>query len=369
MVTIFFAIISGNSLSSSGIDLNGGAGNDNAEIDKGGKRGVSSTGTPSVMWKAVSGYTTSVAADGLTAISDVKTSGADKGKTRITFSTSAIGGDNYYLVAQLKRDDGSLLLEKKSGKWAVWKRLSFGSVYRMDGGVDVGSIMSVANINPAFNGNGYTEYSLGTVGSLVAGATSPEFASLLIVPSATETPTAQELTDYAGTDLAKKTAAEASITTKAQAWYNRNLTERDAAYRSLIAAIGATAPAVIGARYAHPKMDSNTATGQSFNYPDGIKITLNDGATKVDADGEWQQVQGAEIDDVAFMFLNVTSPNRRVIVGRHEAGHASDHVQFGSGSDHATERLMHPTSDQLKYPPDGTGVFSDNSILRLRGWR
>ena len=76
----------------------------------------------------------------------------------------------------------------------------------------------------------------------------------------------------------------------------------------------------------------------------------------------------------AFIFLNTTSPNRKKIVGRHEVGHASDHVKFGvtgeadpKQMDHWTNGLMHKSADDVANPPDGIDKFADDSILRLRG--
>src|SRR5690606_7553347 len=89
-----------------------------------------------------------------------------------------------------------------------------------------------------------------------------------------------------------------------------------------------------------------------------------------DPDGDWREVQGFEDSATgnAWIFKNnKSSNNRQVIVVRHEVGHASDHVQFGINSDHATSGLMHPNADQQN--DDGSGEFSDDSILRLRGWR
>ncbi|HEY0101687.1 MAG TPA: hypothetical protein VGB76_22370, partial [Pyrinomonadaceae bacterium] len=78
----------------------------------------------------------------------------------------------------------------------------------------------------------------------------------------------------------------------------------------------------------------------------------------------------------AFVFLNQTATDaRRRIVGRHEIGHASDHVLFGPATetdpketDHWIRGLMHRTADQVPVTrPDGDDTFADDSILRLRG--
>jgi hypothetical protein len=67
-----------------------------------------------------------------------------------------------------------------------------------------------------------------------------------------------------------------------------------------------------------------------------------------------------------FMFSNVPDQLRKQRVGRHEVGHASDHVLFGPANelnpnekDHWIDGLMHRSALTAEFSPD--------SILRLRG--
>ncbi|MEK6279385.1 MAG: hypothetical protein AABN95_03450 [Acidobacteriota bacterium] len=351
------------------IDPNGGAGDDNIEIRFGGKA-ANTGGTPAAartMWKAVSGFTSTISPDGQTVEAELSTSGADQGKSKLTFSTSVIGGDNYYLIAKYLMDDGTTpVKDKKSGKWSVWKRLDFRNVYRMNGGADVDTIMDRDNINPAFNGDGYTTYTLGPVNRLIAGPQSPEFVASLRPPLTAELPA----------QLPAPPDSQNAIDIKAQAWFDRNRAHINAEHRRFIASIGAPRYSVIGAKYYHPKYDSNPSTGSgpaNDHYPAATRITTDTGEV-IDPDIEWSPgVQGAEIDEIAFIFLNIANPERRTIVGRHEVGHASDHIQFGLGDgnnlDHASSGLMHPTADIPGMPPNGNPNFSPRSILRLRGVR
>lgn len=177
--------------------------------------------------------------------------------------------------------------------------------------------------------------------------------------NASETPTATELADYAGTDPVKKAAAKVAITAKAQAWYNRNQASITTNASAFVTANSISAPAVIGARYLSPKEDGNSSTGQTTYYPAGIEIVIDE-PDPYDPDDNWGATQGFESGDIAWIFLNSGNAARRKKVGRHEAGHASDHESFGTG-DHATSGLMTPTGD--------SDTFSDDSILRLRGWK
>jgi len=336
-----------------GIDSNGATGGDNGPLANGGKRGAGST-----LWKAVTGFTTTIAANGQTADSETNTSGADKGKTKITFSASALGGDNYILVAQCKDAGGTVLKEKKSGTWSVRKTVAYPNVYNMAGGLDAGAVMAVANIDPAFSGDGYTDYSLGAVHAVPV-ANSPQFVTPLLVPNATETPTAVELDDYLNGTPIQMAAAQVAIEARAQAWHDRNVASRVPTLTANAAAIGAAAPSVIGALYHGPKWDGDVTTGATAHYPAGITIITRIGA--IDPDGEWEDIQGSTLGHpgIVYVWSNATDPPRLQIIGRHETGHVSDHVSFGPG-DHSATGLMTPTGD--------SNMFSDDSILRLRGW-
>lgn len=350
---------------SSVIDTNGSAGNDNALTSENGKREDIVAGTyPGVMWKTISGFPATINTGAQTAVAITLTSGADKGKAKLKFSASRVAGDNYILVAKYLNNDGTTLVEKKSGTWTVWKRLNFNSVYKMSGGQAIDVITTTLNIDPqydrVFSGDGYTEYSRGSVTNLQSGNQSPEFIADLLPPQASELPTAGD--------------TQQTINGKAQQWYNRNqnhINSKLVAYTSLI---NAPATSLIGAKYLHPKLDGNTntanpidpATGSPFDYyPPATRITTPYG--QVDPDTEWGDEQGAEILDRSFVFLNIASQAKAIVVARHEIGHASDHVQFDLNdppgtNDHAASGLMHPDAQNYSAPK-----FSPRSILRLRG--
>jgi hypothetical protein len=351
------------------IDPNGGAGNDNIEIRFGGKAADTGGGAPAaakVMWKAVTNFTDVIAHDGQTADSELTTTqGADQGTVKITFSTSTIGGDNYYLYAKYLKDDGTTVVkDKKSGKWSVWKKLEFTNAYRMNGGVDISSVASRGNINPAFNGDGYTDYTLAHVNNIASGAMSPEFVSPTILPpNAAETPVAAD--------------TPAQITAKAQAWFARNRHNIDVEFLAYVATLNAPVHSLIGGRYYHPKYDSRPGTGQTNYWPAGIQINTSDPGTAPlmrDPDDDWSfGVPGTTISERAFIFLNAQSYDQFIVIGRHEIGHASDHVLFnlptpGTG-DHATSGLMHPNADPSAAHPFGDPEFSPDSIRKLRGIR
>lgn len=347
------------------IDPNGAVGDDNCPVDKGGKRGPES-----IMWMIHAEYMGGINKN--VAWSWVRTTGDAKGKTGILFAASGIAGDNYILVAQVKDSSGtSVPKEKKSGTWTVWRDLIFLGAYNMNGGIDAGDVMRTDNIRPAFSGDGCTEYEFAGSQPLPAGDQSPEYVVPLSNPTEEELPTNEEKANLNAVlptgepDVATQEDAVARIHMKAQHWHDRNRGEQHRitsldAYAQLI---GANAYSVIGARYYHPKMDGLEATGATDHYCPGdarISIYVPGGTIHPDA-AEWGGpiIQGLCWGKVVYIFLNSGDATRRQIVGRHEAGHASDHESFGPDG-HAASGLMHENGQ--------SNQFSDDSILRLRGW-
>src|SRR6185436_12265584 len=92
----------------------------------------------------------------------------------------------------------------------------------------------------------------------------------------------------------------------------------------------------------------------------------------MDPDGEWAQfgIPGATQNERALIFLNAL-PVHYAVIGRHEAGHASDHVLFDAPAtpptDHATKGLMKNDADPSPQNPFGDPEFSPERIRRLRG--
>jgi hypothetical protein len=122
------------------------------------------------------------------------------------------------------------------------------------------------------------------------------------------------------------------------------------------------------------KMDGSLDPAQvTAFYPPGLLVKYEDESGIVYAGplglgfdpnaAEWPYtIEGFENDthgQVIWIFKSL-APARELRVGRHEVGHASDHVNFGPG-DHetATPKLMHPNVLD--------DVFSGPSILHLRG--
>jgi hypothetical protein len=357
------------------IDRNGDQENDNALIINGGKSGAGS-----VMWKQMSGITTTVDSAGQSAVTDViVTPGLDLGSATIIFLSSNVAGDNYILKLQVKTGAGLLVgKETKFAKWSVRKSLTYSNFYKMKGGVDVKSIASHDNVDQgkAFSGDGYTDYTAGRNQTDLTEAQSKDFVVPTLPPnpltdSFPELPAQQELTDFNTGSPTAKAAAKAAIEAKAQHWYQRNT---EPAYLGQACvnyanSISAAQYSIIGGRWLHEKFDGRDkkAIGVPDYYPEGIRIIGSD-AQPHDPDLDWGEVEGGEAGHFAFIFLNTKPLERQIIAARHEVGHGSDHELFGPG-DHDVSGLMHSTAEQGNDFPYGNPFFSEQSIRRLRGWK
>ena len=184
-----------------------------------------------------------------------------------------MAGDNYELKLEIKNKEGVRVDEEiKFKKWSVRKELEFTRFFKMQGGVDVKSVASRGNVNPAFSGDGYTDYRTGNTQTNLSAAQSPEFAVALLPPNPStdpqhpELPTQQELTDYASTNATTKANAKAAIEAKAQSWVDRNANDNRLGNDLVTYAgtIGAPAFSLIGARYIHEKLDGR-------DQPNGTK--------------------------------------------------------------------------------------------------
>jgi hypothetical protein len=252
------------------------------------------------------------------------------------------------------------------------KKVTADNIYEMAGSYNMTKMMSKENIDPAFSKNGCTDYTLAS-NSILKLAESPEFFAPLLSPDpATDLPTDIELLDYLlSPDARKKETAEKSIQAKAQRWYDRNYTNIRKELRRYAIRAGIKPKAIIGANYLHPKSDGNLQSGKTDFYPPGILIDIaepGDPSLLIDPDDEWNETQGLEelVTRNTWFFMNIASEGRRQVAGRHEIGHASDHVEFGDG-DHAVDGLMNPVAESSRKNPVGNGEFSDDSIVKLRG--
>ena len=397
---------------------NGDDGNDNAPIANGGKS--PRNGGTSIMWKAVTGFGFLINSQGQTATSDLSiVPGSNQGSTQIKFSSSAIGGDNYKLIATVKDGAGQAVGDPiEFEKWSVRKSLDFSAAFKMAGGADPEDYVTRDKVKGAFEGDGYTDYKLlNAVQPFPSPSPAPSPSNWfvpLLVPNQQETPTAQELADYAGTAEPAKTNAKNAITAKAQAWLSRNVLQITQTEDATVNALSPTGATVIGAKPRHPKYDGVKGDGRPSGsqrfYPTGITIhdadaqgTVIPNSPLIDPNLDWNQAPGDDdktppltagleydhvlangtVIKIAFLFKLPPAPNpetqafleqAKIITGRHELGHASDHVLFAPTGvtdpkerDHFTAGLMHKFAESSATSP-GKDKFHGDSIKRLRGW-
>jgi len=365
-----------------GIDPNGPLGDDNAPVARGGKRG-------GVMWKAFDGgFPTTVAFDGQQALVAAQVPATDPSGTptriSINFLSSAVAGDNYHFKLSafgahgktLKDVDGSIIVP-------VRRKFTFNGTYLITGAgvgeADVAPVraaMSESNIAPVFNGDAYTDYTLGPQIAKNSDAFA-EFTLDLSIPNQDEAPTPAELAAYAGTDPAAKAAAKASLEAKATAWYQRvGVLGSDTfgRLRGLAVDLGIKGPAIVGVHCFNGKEDGGAICADTFQpYPIGIMIPAGPpdgkgGRLPVDVNGQWTPVDFIEVDPGPNAIVWVSkhiSADRLQAWARHMAGHASDHTSFGF-EDHAdlgSPSVMNPVL--VPFP----NLFTAEDILHIRGWK
>ncbi len=158
----------------------------------------------------------------------------------------------------------------------------------------------------------------------------------------------------------------AAVQTKAQAWYDANDTQLGTDMAALNTSIGAAGYFMVGAAYYHPKQDGRAATGKTTFYAGYPSVRITYHTTSFHPDAEWGGTDGVNQGKMSCLFLNVGGGSYASMVARHEIGHASDHVTYGTGDDHCPQRtcLMYFSSTQNTF----CTINPDHSVHRTEGW-
>ncbi|WP_395339620.1 hypothetical protein PN836_014960 [Ningiella sp. W23] len=304
---------------------------------------------------------------------------------KIWFKPSGVGGDNFTIDASVYKPDGTTkICDASSSEIEVWREINFNNIYTMDSESYIDAATKDAEINPAFKPKAYVEYTQGTVTKLASsldvkyiGLYKSGGGSLVwptdFSPAKLEStpnqlaPTATELSDYKGTNSAKKAAAKTKIEAKAQLWFSAIIT----AYRKSLdawftdAGISTASNTLLAVKYYHPKL-SGQSDGATTFWPAGIQINVaNPGSgltnNKHPDDTTWREVQGFNRGKIVVIFKNYGTAARLKIICRHEIGHATksefERDLFGTG-DHSSSKLMTP------YGSASTFSAADIKILR-----
>jgi hypothetical protein len=298
---------------------------------------------------------------------------------------SFYGGDKFELVAYLKDappPGKTVPAAMKSKELTVWRRLEYNAVYTMSGETYIDAATVPAEIEPAFK-PAFIEYTRGAVQTVAANlsckylglydAGSPgnqkNWPAAFSPAALGFDPSAAELADYAGADVAKKALAKTAIETKAQGWFNAICNDYSACSSAWFNAVGGLGGnALLAVQYYHPKLSGIAADGVTNFWPAGISINgANPGSglnSAIDPDQLWRNVQGFNRGTISVVFKNYGTAARLQIVCRHEIGHATKAAfgrdDFGVG-DHSAAGLMTPYG--------GSNEFSATDINLLRGWK
>jgi hypothetical protein len=298
----------------------------------------------------------------------------ETGAIQVQFLASAIAGDNYRLKAQAMSVSTAsrVLKEATSGLLEVFKEIKFERVVQMTGGADVNIIMAAGRVAPAFADANTLYPDPVAARVLPPGPQSPDFLHPIQPPNPGELPTQQELDQFASPDPILKAVAKGVISGKALAWARR-VTARILLFDDLEMGrkqdlVGMSdAFGVIGIRAFSEKEDGDPATGQTNFYPPGITIPVgpfgaNGLRQEVDPDGDWDPIRGIEKSGRIWIPARGLEPAMEIVIARRLAALFSDHIPFGEDGETTDTGIM---SDNPK-PTDTT--FTDENILRLRGW-
>lgn len=285
------------------------------------------------------------------------TSGADRGKAKVYFKPSGVGGDAFQLRARLLASDGTTeLLHQDTVTLAVWRRLDYVG-YEMQGQTHVSTHGTNALIGRFYTPNTFIVYALSRVEQIAAqysvkylglwdhaaGAQKNWATWRRKLPA--ETPTAAETSAANGAAGPARDAARRSIETKAEAWRDRIADQRSAALRAWPADAGVPRNVAVAVEFSHPKYDADAPradaeTSEWSAFP-WLQITIR--GDSIHPDRRWGRVQGFQSDGRAFIFAGTSAARARVVIA-HEAGHQSKHQfpreLFGFGDHSASPGLM-----------------------------
>ena len=157
----------------------------------------------------------------------------------------------------------------------------------------------------------------------------------------------------------------AAVQVKAQAWYDANDAQLGTDMAALNTAIGAAGYFMVGAAYYHPKLDGRATTGRTNYYAGYPTVRITYYSHSFHPDAQWGNVDGVNQGQMSCLFINVGGGSYASMVARHEIGHASDHVTYGTG-DHCPQSscLMYAFSTANQFCTVGT----DHSVKRTKGW-
>ena len=310
----------------------------------------------------------------------------------MNFLPSAVGADSFKIKATVFASDKTTVLkEKESALFTVWRNVEFNRIYEMQGETHVSTHATTGIIGPYFD-SAFVKFSAGAANALAntytvdyiglwknSGTHQESWATISAKTSA-ETPTAIELTDanYVGADparVAKRNAAQAVITGKAQTWTSRIDTAFNAAMNQWLADAGIPHNSIVGIRKYHPKYSSSgdTVTAEWNLYGAGTPAWLRVNAffgnyTNRDPDQIWVpggQWGGLSVGNGVFSVPNYV-PGVIVKVVCHEAGHATKSFfkrdDFGASLDHSVSN-----AGIMYFDTSGGNNFTDREKKVLRG--
>lgn len=345
---------------------------------------------PAITASSTDGYKTNCKIGTITA------SGADRGKAKVFFLPSALGGDKYKLRAAVLAADGTTELSfKETDTLTVWRWVTFSNIYEMNGENHVSRNAATANISPLYN-PAFVEYKAGAATAIDAthsvkyiglwkdSSTPQESWATMQAKKPDETPTAAEIANamYSGADpvkIALIPAARGAIKAKAQKWASRIDNAFHAALGKWVTDAGIPNNTLVAIKHYHPKYSPDGGDSVTNEWDlDGngvpnwltVDVFPKTGGghyyTNLNPDGEWVYWTGLSHGNGV-----VTIPTGRPDAAvkqtiSHEAGHATRSFfrreEFGPSMDHSASQ-----AGIMYFSTDGGTTFTAREKKILRG--
>ena len=323
-------------------------------------------------------------------------SGSNKGKAKVYFLPSGVGGDTYTLRTSIMASDGTTVIkETTSSNLTIWRSINFDSIYEMHGLNHVSRNTASNNVSSAFN-PAFVRFTVGTPHSITT-SKSVKYIGLWVdthtpqddwntiqkkLPSEKPTATEVNYAKYNGNDptlLAKRIIARNAIIQKAQRWVDRIDSAFSIARQKWISDAGIPNDSLLAIQYYHPKYSragGDWATNEwnlgGASTPTWLRVTTYSGNyTNKDPDASWARTSTGSFvglsmgNGIITLTPGRSDPNlQQTII--HEAGHATKSFfkrdNFGSSLDHTASNL-----GLMYYLTNGVMNFITREKKILRG--
>lgn len=286
----------------------------------------------------------------------IVTEGNDRGKAKVYFKPSGVGGDTFILKAAVLASNGTTELIRREINLEVWRKLSF-VPYQMHGINTIRRYGSRRRIRRFFD-SAFVDYDLGDIQRL-----DRQFAvNYVCLWSGSGEKSKSEWSGKQSSETYTASEAASAIQRKAQGWQNRINRAGISSMNAWVRAASIPAGAFVAIRWFHPKLvDTSLGTrirrdGATNEWPNATRVSYR--SRNMDPDGQWNNTIGMTAShpsgngDVVFLYYGDSVASTIDSIA-HEAGHASSaqfpRAPFGTGDHSSSPGLMDPDGSRSPF--------------------